>query len=26
LPLIEPYIGKGMITTEKVQVVKYGAG
>jgi uncharacterized protein len=26
LPLIEPYIGKGMITTEKVQVIKYGAG
>jgi PII-like signaling protein len=24
LLLIEPYIGKGMITTEKVQVIKYG--
>lgn len=24
LPLIEPLIGKGMITTEKVQVIKYG--
>lgn len=24
--LIEPHIGKGMITTEKVQVIKYGAG
>ena len=25
LPLIEPYIGKGMITLETVQVIKYGA-
>lgn len=24
LPLITPFIGKGMITTEKVQVIKYG--
>jgi PII-like signaling protein len=25
LPLITPFIGKGMITTEKVQVIKYGS-
>jgi uncharacterized protein len=25
LPLIKPFIGKGMITLEKVQVIKYGS-